>query len=150
MDPKLIEKRKLELDNFVNESFAVNTDFASRLGLENPFEILMNFESLKDFMFTTVHNFMKHQKITSEDRVWMITRLGYLLGEYFKEKYAGYWTVNEAPDSPQYGHYVIHAKSPSGNAHYPINVFGAATELVEQEDERDLIQLVTEIEAVIQ
>lgn len=145
---ELIQNRKLKLDDFVNESFSVNVDFAERLGVPEPHEILMNFDRLKDFIYHIVHPFIKEQIIQEEDRIWIITRLGYLLGEYFKEKYAGYWAVNENKDSSQFGRYVVFASSPTTTSVYPIDVFEAVTELVDQE--RDLIRLITEIEEVIQ
>jgi hypothetical protein len=149
MNTALIEKRKSELENFVKESFPVSVDFAGRLGLSNPHEILMDFNCLKNFIFSTVNDFMKSQTIEPDDRVWIITRIGYLLGEYFKGKYSGYWAVNENKDSVQYGHYVIFAASPTANVTYPIDVLGAAATFVDQHPERNLVNLIKEIEEAI-
>jgi hypothetical protein len=149
MDNELIERRRSELDKFVEESFSVIIDFADRLGINNPHEILMDFDVLKKFMFVTVNDFMKTQTVNPDDRVWIITRMGYLMGEYFKEKYSGYWTVNDNQNSNQYGKYVVFAKSPTLDAQYPVDAFGVAVEFVDQTGERDLIHLITEIEDTI-
>ena len=149
MDKELIEKRKAELGKFVSGSFSVIVDFADKLGITDPHKVLMDINCLEDFMFTKVHDFMKSQDIKQDDRIWIITRIGYLLGEYFKEKYSGYWTVNENKNSKQFGHYVIFAKSHKTNAMYPIDVFSAAKEFIDQNPDRNLIALIKEIEGEI-
>ena len=145
MDNELIQRRKTELDKFVTESFSVIVDFADRLGTNEPHKVLTDFNCLKDFIFVTVNDFMKSQVVEQNDRIWIIARIGYLLGEYFKEKYSGYWTVNENRNSKQFGHYVIFAKSPNTNAMYPIDVFSAAAEFIDQ----NLTSLIKEIEEEI-
>lgn len=149
MDNELIEKRKAGLDQFVTESFSVIVDFADRLGINDPHKVLTDFNCLKDFIFSTVNDFVKSQIIKQNDRAWIITRIGYLLGEYFKEKYSGYWTVNENRNSKQFGHYVIFVKSSNGSLLYPIDVFSAAMEYIDQNPDRNLASLIKEIEAEI-
>ncbi len=63
MDKAQVERRKSELEMFVSESFSVNTDFAARLGLANPHAILMDFDALRNFIFQTVHDFIKTQAV---------------------------------------------------------------------------------------
>lgn len=119
MNEGQIVKRKAELNKFVSEGFSVIADFAKRLGVNDAHVLLIDVDRLKQFIFTTVHEFMKSQRVEPKDRVWIITRIGYLLGEFFKEKYSGHWTVNENKNSKQYGHYVVFAKSVTSNVMYP-------------------------------
>lgn len=149
MDKKIVEKRKKEIENFITESFYINVDFAKRLGLQNPALILQDFETLKNFIFTTVNDFIKSQEINNEERNWIIVRISYVLGEYFHQKYQGYWDVNENIDSVQYGHYVVYVHSPTTKKTYPIDVFLAAKDFIDQKPDRNLIKLIEEIEAEI-
>ncbi|MGJ8660286.1 MAG: hypothetical protein ACSHWV_10585 [Cellulophaga fucicola] len=149
MNNDLIEKRKSELDNFVKESFPVNIDFATKLGVDKPFEILIDFEKLKDFVFINVHNFIKHQTIDDEDRVWITTRIAYILGEYFSIKYSGYWAVNENNNSINYGEYSLFTKSPTTGCLIPINIFRKVMSFLDKKENRNLIQLIDEIEMKI-
>lgn len=149
MNASLIKERKEKLDQFVQESHPVLVDFAERLNHPNPSAILKDQEELSYFL-GMVGEFMQSEPVEEETQVWISVRIGYLIGEYLLQKYKGYWNVNENIDSPQYGHYVVFAPSPSNDQKaYPVDPFEAANEFVNQEPDRDLISLIEEIEHLI-
>ncbi|BDS09753.1 hypothetical protein [Aureispira anguillae] len=146
---QLIKERKEKLEQFVQESHPVIIDFAERLNQSDPSSILLDQQKTSYFL-GTVDEFMREEPVDEETSLWVSVRIGYLIGEYLIQKYSGHWGVNENPDSPQYGHYVVFALSPSNDQKaYPIDPFEAANEFVNQEPDRDLISLIDEIEALL-
>jgi len=149
MNQELIEQRKAGLDQFIAESHPVIVDFAERLEHPNASAVLTDNTEMS-YLLGMIGEFMKDELVDEETHNWITARIGYTLGEYFIQKYNGYWEVNKNPESPQYGHYVIFAISPRNEQKaYPIDTFEAAHEYVSQEPERDLISLIEEIEGML-
>lgn len=149
MSKELIEQRKAGLDQFIAESHPVIVDFAERLEHPNPSTVLSDDKEMS-YLIGMIHEFMSEELVDEETHNWITTRIGYTLGEYFIQKYSGYWQVNQNANSPQYGHYAVFATSPRDEYKvYPIDTFEAAHEYVSQEPERDLISLIEEIEKML-
>ncbi len=148
MDANLIEKRKQNLDSFVNQGYDIIVDFAGMLQLEKPFEVLKDPAAIER-MINVIHDLIKDELIEDEDRIWLMTGVGYTMGESLIQRYQGYWNVNENESSDQYGRFVVFATAPAGDKHYPIDILEAAKELIDTPAPRDLKKLLTEIEAVL-
>ncbi|WMX13482.1 MULTISPECIES: hypothetical protein [unclassified Aureispira] len=149
MNKDIIQERRDNLEQFAKESYPVIIDFAERLEHHDPSSILLNSEAMTLFV-GTVAEFMQSEPVDAETRVWISVRIGYLIGEYLIQKYEGHWGVNLNENSPQYGHYVVFAISPTNSQKaYPVDPFEAANEFVNQEPDRDLISLIEEIELMI-
>lgn len=150
MDAKIIAERKANLDNFIKDSYPVIVDLAERFNFPNPNRVLQDNDHMSYFL-GAIDDFMRHEEVDKETHTWITVRLGYVLGEFFIQKYSGYWGVNENTDSPQFGHYVVFAISPS-NEHkaYPIDPFVIADTFVSQDPERDLVALIDKVEQIIE
>jgi hypothetical protein len=98
-----VDRRKQEFDHFLNERMPVLTDFMKRLGLPNAPLVLVE---AKKFV-PALDQWMRSQAVASEDRTWILTRLGYFIGEYLVQRHRGCWFVNEIPDSRFFARYVV-------------------------------------------
>jgi hypothetical protein len=97
------ERRKAMLDEFVSESMPVMADFAERLGLPEPTMIVNDPESY----LPAIDAFMRNQVVKPDDRVWIITRLMYIVGEVLIQRLGGIWLLNDIPDSKFFLKYVV-------------------------------------------
>ncbi|MCC9657975.1 hypothetical protein [Rhodopirellula halodulae] len=68
-------------------------------------------------------------ELSRDDHVWLATRVGYLIGEYFVCRYSGCWFVDDNPDSSWFAHFVVGQFPRHGSAR--IAPMQMATELVE-------------------
>lgn len=100
----LIEKRKREFDAFYNELMPCLVDFVSRMGITPAHEVLRHAPMFVPNLSLALKDLVA---VNEEDRVWLHTRLGYFIGEYFTQKYSGAWYVNENPTSKYLGRYVV-------------------------------------------
>lgn len=100
----LVRKRKSEFDAFYNELMPCLVDFVGRMGVTPAHEVLRH----APIFVPNLSLALKDLAIADEgDRTWLLTRLGYFIGEYFAQKYSGAWYVNENPTSKYLGRYVI-------------------------------------------
>jgi hypothetical protein len=100
----LIEKRKREFDAFYDELMPCLVDFVGRMGITPAHEVLRH----APMFVPNLSLALKDLVVVDEgDGVWLLTRLGYFIGEYFAQKYSGAWYVNENPTSKYLGRYVV-------------------------------------------
>src|SRR5580658_8386424 len=100
---ELRERRRLHFAAFFDERVAVLEDFVKRLGVaDSPLEPI----EIEQYL-PAIDAFMKSQVVPSEDRVWILTRLGYFIGELLVQRFAGSWFLNEIPDSQYFLRYVV-------------------------------------------
>jgi hypothetical protein len=69
------DRRRAGIDAFLAERMPVLSDFAQRLELRDPPMIVADPERF----LSSIDAYMKDQVVTPEDRVWILTRLGYLI-----------------------------------------------------------------------
>jgi hypothetical protein len=100
----LIEKRKREFDAFYDELMPCLVDFVGRMGITPAHEVLRHAPMFAPNLSLALKNLVV---VDEGDRVWLLTRLGYFIGEYFAQKYSGAWYVNENPSSKYLGRYVV-------------------------------------------
>jgi hypothetical protein len=136
-----IEKRKESFDSFRKERMPVLHEFSSNLGFQNPHEILL----LPEKFLNALDEWLSIQEIEENNRMWLATRVGYYIGEYFVVKYGGCWSVSEAKNSRYYGHYVVGDFSAFGNPNTLIEPMEAAMEFVAMPKGRSLSKLINEI-----
>jgi hypothetical protein len=75
--------------------------------------------------------------IDEEQRIWLHTRMMYLIGELLNERHGGHWFLESDPDSDFYGRYVV-----GGFRHDPdrlVDPAEAANEVLNDEPRRDLL-----------
>jgi len=98
-----LARRKMGFDSFFNERLPVLKDFMERLDLPEPAMVAID---AKKYL-PPLDAFLKAQTIADEDRNWILTRLGYFIGELLVQKLNGVWFTNEVPDSRYFLQYVV-------------------------------------------
>jgi len=75
--------------------------------------------------------------IDDEQRIWLHTRIMYLIGELLSERHGAHWSLQSDPDSDFYGHYVVGGFR--HDADRLADPAAAAYELLNEEPPRDLL-----------
>jgi hypothetical protein len=135
-----LEKRRLEFDKFVQEAAPVLSDFAKRLGLENPQSIAVNPEAFLE----PIDDFMKDQVIMDDDRIWIVARLAYFIGQILIQRFGGEWLLNERPDSRFFLQYVVGRFPSTSNPNVTIDPLRIASEFLAAPSGRSLERTITE------
>lgn len=142
-DEEATKAKRLErLPEFLEERMPVLADFAERLGLPQPAMIVANPQEY----LPAIGAFMRDQAVTEDDRVWTLTRVGYLVGEVLVQRLGGYWFLNEIPDSRYFLRYVVGRFSRARNHNAMVDPFEVADHFLRQPPGRDLVALVNEVE----
>ena len=136
-----LEKRKAGFEQFRDERLPVLVYFAERLGFENAYEII---REPKKFLYE-ISEFMADQDVLDDDRIWILTRIGYFIGECLIQQFGGCWKVNEIPDSVFFSHYVVSEFRGLNNPNAMADPFGIAQEFVDTRPPRDLEKLFSEV-----
>src|SRR5262245_39326005 len=90
----LIDRRRTRFDLFLEERMPVLTEFMRLLELPNPAFVLVE----ADKYLPALDQWFKEQVIDSSDTAWILTRLGYFVGEYLVQRLRGCWFLNEVVD----------------------------------------------------
>ena len=97
-----VEAQK-KFEQFLVERMPVLVEFARALSFPEPHRILN-----EPHLFSHgISDWLSQQAVGPDDRVWLVTRLGYFVGEYLNMRYSGAWFVNESPNSRYFGRYVV-------------------------------------------
>lgn len=98
------QRRVDQFDSFYNDVIGALVEFIGDMGISPAHEVLNNapkfVSSLSDALSRAVVE-------GEEDRVWLISRVGYFVGEYFSQKFRGGWRVCPDVDSAMYARYVV-------------------------------------------
>jgi hypothetical protein len=100
---KLLAERKERFSTFFDERLSVLKDFMERLNLADPVLVAIKAENF----LLPLDLFLKEQDVDSDLRPWILTRLGYYIGELLVQKLNGIWFVNEIADSRYFARYVV-------------------------------------------
>lgn len=100
----LVEKRKSEFEDFYKGLIPALVEFVDRLGVSPAHEVLNHAAQFASVVSAAVREL---QVEDAQDRIWLITRIGYFVGEYFAQKYDGCWYVNDIEDSKYFSRYVV-------------------------------------------
>jgi len=87
--------------------------------------------------------------VNEEERVRLLTRVAYFIGEYFAQKYGGCWCVNDIEGSKYFSHYVVGRFSRLSNASLMIAPFEAAQVFVDTQPPRQLEELLSEVDVAL-
>jgi hypothetical protein len=135
-------RRLAGMDAFLAERMPVLSDFAQRLELRDPAMIVADPERF----LPSIDAYMRDQVITAEDRVWILTRLGYLVGELLVQRLSGSWFLNEIPDSRFFLRYVVGRFADVPNPAAMVDPFHVADVYLSQEPGRSLSTIVKQVE----
>ena len=141
----MLEKRNAGLEAFLIERMPVLTDFMERLNVGDPALVLVEAERY----LPSLDKWLKDQCIDSSDRVWLLTRLGYFIGEYLVQRLGGCWLLNDVPDSKTFGRYVVGRFVKVSNGNAMVDPFAVADECIGNPPGRSLISLLSSVEIAI-
>lgn len=99
----VLQKRKANFEGFFAEIGPVLCDFFESLRVPDAEMVIAHpsqFVSILDA-------FMKDQTIEEKDYIWIMTRLGYFIGEWLVQRFGGCWFVVEDPDSRLFARYAV-------------------------------------------
>lgn len=131
-----------EFDRFIDERFPILADFAERLELHDHSMIVIDPERY----LASIDAFMKNQTVNPEDRVWILTRLGYFIGELLIQHFGGIWFLNEIPDSRYFLRYVVGRFAAIKNRDAMVDPFYVADVFLSEPPGRSLISIVHQLE----
>ncbi len=95
--------RVSSFENFRKERLPVLHKFAEILGFSDPHVILLNPENF----VSGVSDYFETRIVEGDDKVWLLTRVGYFVGELLVCKYDGCWFVDEDSASSTFARYVV-------------------------------------------
>jgi hypothetical protein len=136
-----LEQRRANFDRFLQERMPVLVDFVERLQLPNPQLVIAE----PDLYLQAVSDFMQDQIVMPEDRVWVLTRLGYFIGELLIQRFSGCWHVDEDPESRFFTRYVVgqFARVPRPTSR--VDPFAVADAYLSEPPRRNLSKSVEEV-----
>jgi hypothetical protein len=142
---EFLEGRLSGFDVFLEERMPVLAEFMGMLGLPDPALVLVHAEKY----LPALDQWLQRQSISDEDRTWLLTRVGYYVGEYFVQTLNGHWLVNENPETRTFARYVVGRFSKISNSNAMLDPFEVTADLLAEPPGRSLIQILTEIEQAI-
>jgi hypothetical protein len=143
-EASLIEERRKGLAPFVGESLPVLFDFLRVLGFDDPRSVTINAQPF----VAGVDSWLRFQDVRSEDRIWIITRIAYLLGELFRQRYHGRWVLDEDAASVYFLQYVI-GDFPPPLQRARISPAGLAANYVDAPSRRSLVDIVSDVDTQV-
>ncbi len=142
-EQKLLADRQAQFDGFLEELNPVLVEFAEDLGLPEPVTILTEPENFVE----PLTEFMRDQTIGEEDRMWIMVRLAYFIGEVLAARLDGTWFVNEWPETRYFARYVVGEFEAETRPNAMFDPFEAAGSFTGHPPGRDLAKFIDEIEA---
>jgi hypothetical protein len=142
-EQKLLVERRKRFNRILAEQSPVLHEFAEVLELPNPPMILVE----PDDYVAPIAQFMRDQTVEEDDRVWIITRLGYFIGEVLCKRLGGCWFLNDWPGTRYFLRIVVGRFGAGTRPNVMADPFEAASEFVAHPPGRDLGKYIDEIEA---
>lgn len=142
-----LEQRKKDFPMFYNELMPSLVDFISKIGIAPSHEVLTQTPQYAPFVESALEEIAI---VEADDRTWLLVRIGYFIGEYFAQKFGGFWHVNEIFESRYFGRYVVGKFSLGGNSASMIDPFEIAQVFVDSPAPRKLTALLSEVETEIE
>ncbi len=138
----LVTRRRRGLGAFLGERVPVLIDFASRLDLPSPESICL----APSRYLEPIDTWARQQFVAGADRAWLLTRLGYFVGECVAGQFGGSWFLDEVAGSRFFGRYVVGRFQPPIAPAAMIDPFGVADAyLAEAVGIRDLSRLLAQV-----
>ena len=136
-------RRKTQFDAFLAERLPVLVEFIERLELPHAPMVVVEANAF----LPAIDQYMEKQQIGPDDRGWIMTRIGYFVGEWFVQKYGGCWYLNETPDTRYFLRYVVGKFARIQNKNAMIDPFSIAETFVESASPRSLVNLLADVES---
>ncbi|KAF0813616.1 hypothetical protein IGB42_01967 [Andreprevotia sp. IGB-42] len=143
-EAELVRKRKSGFDEFYRALVPALVDFIGRMGVNPAHEVLKHADQ---FSLCLDDALQSMAVADDQDRAWLLTHIGYFIGEYFVQKYSGCWYVNEISGSRYLGRYVVGQFAALENAKLMLDPFEIAQTYVDETIPRQLERLLKEVDA---
>lgn len=143
---ELLRKRKDDFDSFYQSLLPGLVEFVELLGISPAHEVLKKAEQ---FVISLDRATQSMAVESTEDRIWLITRMAYFVGEVFVQRFSGCWFVDELPNTKYYARYVVGQFRQSVNSNAMIDPFEIATAYVDSSLPRNLVELLNEVDAAL-
>jgi hypothetical protein len=135
--------RRAGFDRFLEERMPVLKDFMDRLELPNPAMVLVEAERY----LAPLDQWIKDQVVSPDDRIWILTRLGYFIGEFLVQRLGGHWFLNDIPDSRFFGRYVVGRFHRITNSNAMVDPFQVAEAFLHELPGRSLSHILAQVES---
>jgi len=143
-EARLINRRKADFGKFYSELLPALVDFVEKMGITPAHEVLKQANQYVPYLERALQNMAVGDEA---DRVWLVTRLGFFVGEYFVQKYGGCWYVNDISGSTYCGRYVVGQFSTLNNSALMLDPFEIAQAYVNEPMPRTLARLLEEVDS---
>jgi hypothetical protein len=143
-DAALLDRRKAVFDDFYDDLLECLVDFVDKMGIGHAHKVLKQADLFVPYLARALE---KMEVDGDDERIWLLARVGYFLGEYFVQRYGGCWYVNDIPGSRYFARYIVGQFSRLGHPTAMIDPFQAAEVYVDTPAPRDLEKLIAEVEA---
>jgi hypothetical protein len=140
---KLLETRKAGFEEFYKSLIPSLIEFVSRLEITPAHEVLNHAVQYAPYLAASLNIMIVDEET---DRIWLLTRIGYFVGEYFAQKYNGCWYVNDIPNSKYFGCYVVGQFALVNKPEIMIDPFQIAQSYVDTPPNRDFESLLAEVD----
>lgn len=144
-EKEILDRRRSGFEAFLDERMPVLLDFMQRLELPDPAMVLAE----ADHFLPALDAWLKNQVIEPADRNWILTRVGYFVGEFLVQRLRGHWFLNDVPDSRYFGHYVVGRFARPVHPNAMVDPFAVAFAYVSEPPGRSLSRLLTDVEKEI-
>jgi hypothetical protein len=138
---ELMERRRAGFDQWLAERLPVLHHFAAALELPTPSLIVAEPERY----LPPIDAWLRDQVIESDDWVWIVTRVGYFIGEVLIHRFGGCWLVCDAPDSRFFARHVVGRLHRVSNPAAITDPFEIATAYLKQPPGRSLVAILEEV-----
>jgi len=81
-----LESRKAGFQQFYEELMPALVDFVGKMGIGPAHEVLRHAGQFAPLLGNALQSMTV---ANAEDRLWLLTRMSYFIGEYFSQKYGG-------------------------------------------------------------
>jgi hypothetical protein len=100
----LLERRREGFETFYSELMPCLVDFVGKMGVQPAHMVLTQAAAYAPILEEALQNMAVAD---DDDRDWIVARMGYFIGEYFVQQFAGCWMVNDIPESRYFARYVV-------------------------------------------
>lgn len=110
----LLAERRARFAPYFAESMPVLVDLCTALGLPEPWRVVNEPNRMLPAVDTWLQTQARPGTVAPEDRAWLASRLGYLIGYVLTERHGGAWMVDDDPDSRTFARFVVGDLRPTG------------------------------------
>lgn len=139
--------RHARFDAFYAELMPVLVAFVEQLGITPAHGVLTNAPAYAPLLASALRDTRVE---TPDDRVWLLTRVGYYAGEYLVQQHGGCWFVNDDPGSKSFARYVVGRFAALGGSQARVDPFAVAADYVSALPGADLAVLLAEVDTALE